>query len=313
MEKQIRTVDQQKGIVQITTVDERWYARPSADPMTKLPVYQFVPSVTWIAEHYPKGIGFYKWLAQTGWDEAQALKEAAGDKGSKVHAAIAALLAGQTVKMDDLLINPSTGQPEPLTLDEYQAAMSFAAWHQAVRPELVAQDVVIWNDIDGYAGTVDAVFRFANALWVVDFKTSKAIYASHRMQVSAYRQAVPEWTEAKLGILQLGYARNRDGYKFTEVDGCYPLFLAAKQIWAEETKGQYPSQKDYPLALSLAPVAPAVDGKGADMEPTTGGSHGTTGGRTENGGVRKVVGGRVVNGSHRGSAVRPGAQAQKQK
>ena len=33
-----------------------------------------------IAGHYPKGIAFYKWLAEKGWDESQALKSAAGDK-----------------------------------------------------------------------------------------------------------------------------------------------------------------------------------------------------------------------------------------
>src|SRR3990167_10229399 len=126
MKKEIREVNQVKGIVRITCPDERWYARSIKDPTTGLPVYEYVPSVTWIAEHYPKGIGFYKWLAQTGWDESQALKEAAGDKGSKVHTAISALLTGQTVKMDDQVTNPSTGQAEPLTLEEYAAVMSFA-------------------------------------------------------------------------------------------------------------------------------------------------------------------------------------------
>jgi hypothetical protein len=42
-----------------------------------------VPSVTWISGFWPKGIGFYKWLADKGWDEAEAAKQAAGDKNEK--------------------------------------------------------------------------------------------------------------------------------------------------------------------------------------------------------------------------------------
>ena len=60
-----------KGIVQITTVDERWYLKKD----------KFVPSSTWIANYYPKGIGFNKWLASKGWDRAEALKQEAGEKG----------------------------------------------------------------------------------------------------------------------------------------------------------------------------------------------------------------------------------------
>lgn len=283
MKKEIRDV--KDGIVRITTVDERWYARSISDPVTHLPTYQFVPSVTWIAEHYPKGIGFYKWLANTGWDESQALKEAAGDKGSKVHAAIVVLLEGGTVKMEDSFVNPSTGQPETLTLEEYQAILSFAAWVRDAKPVTVMQDVVVWNDVDGYAGTVDYVCQLDGVLTVVDFKTSKAVWPSHRMQVSAYKHAHPAWTEAKLMILQLGYERNRLGYKPTEIEDCYPLFLHTKGIWAEETKGQHPSQKDYPMQIALPAITPTPTTAPASL------SHGTevplTGGQ-DDGGVSRL-------------------------
>lgn len=251
MQKEIRQVDKEKGIVRITIVSERWYARSVNDPTTGLPSWEYVPSVTWLCDFYPKSTAFYKWLANTGWSESQALKEAAGDKGSKIHAAVARLLAGDTIKMDEAIINPSTGQPEPLTLEEYQALMSFVAWHTATKPVLVSADQVVWNDADEYAGSVDFACTIDGQLYVVDFKTSKAIWPGHRMQVSAYKHAVPEWKDAKLAILQLGYAKNRMGYKFTEVDDCYELFLSVKKIWSEETKGVSPLQRDYPLSLTL--------------------------------------------------------------
>lgn len=316
MKKEIRVVDQAKGIVRITSCDERWYARSTTDQVTGLPVYQYVPSVTWIAEHYPKGIGFYKWLANTGWDEAEALKEAAGDKGSKVHQAISHLLDGNTVPMDGMVTNPTTGQAEPLTLEEYDALRAFAAWHTAAQPILVEKDIVVWNDAHGYAGTIDFLCRMGSALWLLDFKTSQGVWPSHELQVSAYKHARPEWSAAKLGILQIGYRRNRDGYKLTEVEDQFPLFLAAKQIWAKETAGQSPKQRDYPLQLQLSiPHAPAVpaNGAGTATEPTAGGANGPVRGRTETDGLRKSAGGRVGVGQRPGSPVRrtPGVPGQK--
>ena len=47
-------------------------------------------------------------------------------------------------------------------------------------------------------------------------------------------------------ILQLGYDKNRAGYKFTEIEDAFPQFKIAQQIWAEETNGNTPgfTQRD---------------------------------------------------------------------
>ena len=311
MNKQIRTVDQKAGIVQITTVDDRWYARPTVNTTTGLPEYQFVPSVTWITEHYPKGIGFFKWLASTGWDEAQALKEAAGGKGSKIHYAVGDLLEGKCVSMEAVYLNPSTEQQEPLTLEEYDALLSFAAWHRKTHPVTVARECVVWNDTHGYAGTVDYLCTIEDALWLIDFKSSKAVWPSHELQVSAYKHTTPEWKDAKLAILQLGYKRNKDGYKLTEVEDQFDLFLAAKQIWAKETAGQSPSQKDYPLSIALAPAAPPVADAGQGATP--GGTDGTSLRGEVIHHVREGGRGRVVGGNGGGGAVRRGTSVSAKK
>ncbi len=277
MKKEIREV--KNGIVQITTVDERWYARPRSNATTGLPEYEFVPSVTWICDFYPKGVGFYKWLADKGWDESQSLKEAGGIRGTKVHAAIEDLLAGMTVKMEDGYTNPSTDLVEPLTLEEYQCIISFVAWYKAVQPEIVGHDLTVWNEVEKYAGTIDLICKIDGILTLVDFKTSKAVWPSHRMQVSAYKHALTDkvpWFPLKvqnLSILQLGYTKNRLGYKETDVTDCYDLFLHAKGIWAEETKGQHPPQRDYPLTITLAAPTPtkAVAPSGTNASSQKGG------------------------------------------
>jgi ATP-dependent exoDNAse (exonuclease V) beta subunit len=251
MKKIIKVVDEKKGIMQITTVDERWYMRETTEKKTGLPQHTFVPSVTWITGHYPKGLAFYKWLAQKGWDEAEAIKQAAGDRGSKVHYAITDLLAGKEITMESKYLNHSIEKEEELNLEEYEALMSFADWFKETKPNIISNEIVVWNDEHGYAGTVDLVAEIADEKWIIDFKTSQYVWPEHELQVSAYKHALELEGEAKLGILQLGYKRNKHAYKFTELEDKFSLFLAAREIWKSENEGVEPKQKDYPLALSL--------------------------------------------------------------
>lgn len=254
MKKEIKTVTQE-GHVRITTVDERWYARPTNDPVTGLPAsYEFVPSVTWIAGFYPRGVGFYKWLASTGWDEAEAIKQAAGDKGSKVHQAIADLVDGNVIPMEASYLNPTTGLPEELTLQEYECLLAFKAWWAHAKPTLIWRDVVLWNEAEDYAGTADLLLGSQGEIWLIDVKTGQYVWPEHELQVSAYKHALPSTPDpspVKLAILQVGYRANKRGWKLTEVEDQFDLFLAAKQIWAKETAGQTVRQRDYPLSVSL--------------------------------------------------------------
>ena len=235
--------------IQITTVDERFYARPSKNLLTGLPEYQYVPSVTWIAGYYPKGLAFYKWLADKGWDESQAIKQAAGDKGSKVHNAIIDLIAGKEIKMDDKYANPTTEQLEELIVEEYEAILSFADWFKKTNPKVLDQDLTVWDDTYNYAGTIDLICDIDGLIYIIDLKTSQNIWPEYELQLSAYKHA--NGNPAQLAILQIGYKRNKVGWKWNEIEDKFDLFLAARKIWANENEGVAPSQKDLPLAVSL--------------------------------------------------------------
>lgn len=243
MKREIREV--KDGIIQITASDERWYARKV---MGK---WDFVPSVTWVCASYPKGKGFERWLAnRSSWQEAEELKELGGDKGSKVHQAIGVLLSGGTVEMDDSFENPRTHELEPLTSDEYWCLMTFVSWFQEVRPQIVAFEYTVWNEKYHYAGTVDLKCVIEGKRHIIDFKISKDVWPAMELQVSAYAKADPDPTD-RLAILQLGYRRNRKGWKLTPVRSQFHLFLSTRKIWAKETAGIVPLQRDYPESLSL--------------------------------------------------------------
>jgi hypothetical protein len=253
MKIEIRVLNKEKNVVQITTPSERWYAKALKPDVKDMSDYKFVPSVTWIAGHYPKGIPFYRWLADKGWDEAEAIKQAAGNKGSKVHQAIGMYLSGERITMDAKLTNHDTGQQEELSVEEYDCLLSFTQWYATLdNPKTIATEITVFNDIEGYAGTVDWLVEIGGELWLIDFKTSQQVWPEYEIQVSAYKHAtLPVEKAPKLGILQIGYKKNKNGWKFTEIEDKYDLFLSAKAIWANETAGEKPKQKDYPLFVEL--------------------------------------------------------------
>lgn len=249
MKKEIRTVDEQKKIVQITTVDERFYAIPGKNEKSGLPEYRFLPSVTYITGFYPKGRFFEEWLRKMG-NESEIIKQLAGEKGSKVHQAISLLLEGHTINMQIALTNTTTGEQEEINADEYEAVVSFVSWFKAVKPVVKAHDIVIMNDELGYAGTLDLLCEIGGKLYIVDFKTSANIWPSHELQLSAYKHT-PLCEKANLAILQLGYARNGNRYKFTEIEDKFSLFKNVKAIFDNEEGEKKPKQIELPLEIAL--------------------------------------------------------------
>jgi len=240
------------GVLRVTTTDERWYFIDGA----------YVPSVTWQAGFYPKGVGFYKWLAnQKNWDEAEAFKEARGAIGTVAHAAVSDLLKGKTVAHNAKYFDDRVGTEREITLEEYEAVMSFDRWHQRVQPKLLLEDVTVVSTSNGYAGTLDIAFQIGPDIVLTDLKISSSVWPSYELQVSAYQHAdyyldkkgnkLPLPKITKRMILQLGYSRNRDGYKENYVEDKFDLYLVTQKIWANETFGEKPLQKDYPLSITL--------------------------------------------------------------
>lgn len=243
-------IDKERGIARLTMDDERWYIRETQDPKTKEKSHIYLPSVTWICQSYPKGIGYFKWLADKGWNEAEAIKEERGKYGTKVHKAAELLLNGDELKIEDLLFNPKTGQMEASTAEEYTTIMSFVDWYNGLtNPQVIDVEHTVWNEKDGYAGTLDLHMTIDGEPWLIDLKTSQQIWPSHELQLAALKRGLGK--NVKMAILQLGYRKNKKNFKFTEVEDKWSLFLAAKSIWANDHDGEKPYQKDLPLSIFL--------------------------------------------------------------
>jgi len=261
MKKQIIDVDKTRGVFRATTTDERFYIKTTKSPKTGLPTYDFYPSTTWITSYYPKGYWFTQWQKKVGLDEAELIKNLAGERGSKVHYACSDLAIGKEIRMDSKYLNPTTEQEEELKPDEYGCVMKFAKWLDKTKPQILAIEQTLFNEEHHYAGTVDYVLRIDGQIYLIDLKTAQGVYPDYKLQISAYShldftpKIVPvskaEWNNRKLAILQVGYRRNKDGYKFTEVDDQFDVFLATKKLWANENPDTKPKQVEYPITLQM--------------------------------------------------------------
>jgi hypothetical protein len=279
MQKEIKFVDKQKGVVRITSISERWYAKPGEDKSTGLPVYEYFPSSTWIASYYPKGIGFYKWLADKGWDDAEALKVSAGNRGSKVHKACEILEKDGHLSIDTCFQNNETEVMEALSTEELDCIQSFARWHNEAKPQLLANEMTVFGGF--YAGTLDRIYRIGGQIYVVDLKTSQNIWEEMKIQIASYSHAhidykelgitEAEWNERKLAVLQLGYRLNKAHFKFTEIEDKWELFQTAHQIWKNENQNGKPKEIEIPLVITITKTEvssgqPTVKGLGKEKQ-----------------------------------------------
>lgn len=162
----------------------RWYCVNDA----------WVPSVTTILQVYPKGAGFDHWLGNsTSYEDAIAKRDAAGDRGTLVHEAIAALLDGQEVRF---------GEEDDSKLAKF--VQGWVNWWESCKPDPMAVECFVAGE--GYAGTFDFAGWIDGEPWLIDWKTSAGVYNSYHLQTSAYAAAFSEAEEVERwhrGILHL--------------------------------------------------------------------------------------------------------------
>lgn len=267
MKKEIRTIKTINGekVMQITCLDERWYSRPINNEKG-LPEYIFIPSVSWIKSYYYKSPFLIKWIAEKGLTEAEAIRDERAKEGSKIHQATEDIDKGKEIKLNDKYFNNQTNEDEELNVDEIDGIISYRDFIDKEKPVVLASEMTVFDKENRWAGTLDRIWargeikKGVRQIEIVDLKTSKSVYKDMIMQISAYSHANidykklgitdEEWKNRKLVILQLGYKGNKNGYKLTEVEDKYDLFMnVAYNTWLEENPNTKPFQKDYSLII----------------------------------------------------------------
>jgi len=122
------------------------------------------------------------------------------------------------------------------------------AFFQTMRPEVIYWELRLVNMEHGYAGTADLIARVGPKTFVIDYKTSKAVYDEYRLQVEAYRRCtmaiLSDGTRVALkspitdgGAVVL--LKDDGTFAWQEVTSDHTVFLAAMIIfqWKQALNG----------------------------------------------------------------------------
>lgn len=174
--------------------------------------------------------------------------KAAGDIGTVVHRALEQEMlqrAGLAPREDRSVVAPGfTPEMTDSAAAAIEAGMRFFSEHTI---DIIQIEAPRWSATHGYVGTGDLIARFDGDLAVLDYKTSKAIYAEYFLQAAAYQVAYteefPEQEITKRVIVHVG----RDGKLATQtkdndtLEADFHVFksLLAVWRWDQENSGRY--------------------------------------------------------------------------
>lgn len=149
----------------------------------------------------------------------------------------------------------STGQPYPdwpkdveLFVDQF---ISFMAME---RPEFIENEVTVWSNTYGYAGSADFIARIKGKVVLGDVKTGRRVYPEVGLQLAALANADfilrEDGSEEPLpdidGLVALHVRpRSWNLIPVYEADACFEAFLAAKRVmeWERNTSGNVLGRK----------------------------------------------------------------------
>jgi hypothetical protein len=227
---------------------------------------KFVPSVTKILhEAMPMPIGLKMWLGDVGNEKADQKLNQAAARGTYLHNLCESLLNGVEINLNEVADRK-----------DKKSLVSFVNWFSDFQPNNIEVEQVVASTL-GYAGTLDIKctiepeFLEKNKIkpqydtnrWIIDIKTSRSIYTEHKLQVTAYQEAVYEMTGDRCNrailhlnpLTKLGYKFDND---FTIEDKLITVddFMTVLNMYKMINGGVIPEppiMEEYPETLTLMP------------------------------------------------------------
>lgn len=208
---------------------------------------EFYPSVTRILEEAaPTPYSLKEWFKNNSIEKISAKQNESLEFGSKMHDAFEKLLGGVELNLEK----------NYQTTREKKHILSFVEWFRDNNPKVLNTEFTVASISQKYAGTLDLLCVINDERWLIDFKTSAAIYESYEWQVSAYKKAYEEMFATEIhhtGILKTG-TRHKTGYEFKEVNRPFAQFQTIYQTYLNVHGGTIPEPPSidvYPTTISL--------------------------------------------------------------
>lgn len=170
------------------------------------------------------------------WANRYNTRDDAAAVGSCAHDMIEAYYRGGDTQA------PLQDVPEAIAVKARQAFDSFREWADLTRLEPVSMEIPLVSEAHGFGGTYDLCARHPDGrLVVVDWKSSKALYAEVPMQLAAYRILLREQGDDAqdahaLRISKSGNSFEHRWYSVPMLDAAERVFLACLELHKAKTE-----------------------------------------------------------------------------
>jgi len=220
-------------------------------------------SVTGYLQVYPKGVGFKLWLQRVG-ENADAIRDEAGQIGTTTHRFIEATLRGETVTFENM------DSSRNCSLVEWERFLSWCLWYQEYKEKYNLEPLFIEQivfDLDRKtAGTIDLIGKVTvkdkketkEILKVFDWKTGQYVGDTAEIQVSIYQDIANKMKVfgniEGAEIVQLYPKLNRKGYRVRMVEDIKENLIAfesCQRIFNRANPNFKPKYLSYPNTVNL--------------------------------------------------------------
>ena len=163
-----------------------------------------VPSVTTIINQHlgwnkQALLGWTKRMMLGGQDADKVLNEA-GDIGTLLHLLIEGHQRGFDIDTKDYSYNQEKAA--------MKAFAGYLQWYEKVKFKSLRNELLLVNEEMQVGGTIDCIGKMGDDLVIVDWKTSKYLYAENKLQLAAYtymfEQAQPKANVAYGLVMRFG-------------------------------------------------------------------------------------------------------------
>ena len=189
---------------------------------------QRVPSVTTILGILNKP-ALLTWAWQCGVDglDYRTVRDDAAGVGTLAHYLIMCDLKGE---------KPDTSEYSPQDVERAENCLiKYWDWEKQNKPEPVLIEQPLVSDKLNFGGTIDCLAKVNGEIWLIDYKTGKAIYPEMVYQLAAYQALLSEhsYIVNQARILRIG-RDDREGFEerqFGNWEKAFELFICCKRIY----------------------------------------------------------------------------------
>lgn len=193
-----------------------------------------VPGTTTIMSVLAKP-ALIKWANDLGLEGIEYTKylDALSDVGTLAHKMVECYFTGEDVDYSNYSANVKEKAENCMK--------SFYAWTKSHKVEPIENEIQLVSEQFQYGGTIDCYCRINDEIYLLDFKTGKALYNEQLIQLAAYMQLLNEndYLCTKAKILRIGRSEG-EGFEERELtnfarywqifEACLKIYKLKKEI-----------------------------------------------------------------------------------